>query len=44
MSNLAIRVEKLSKQYKIGVAKERHDTLRDQLVLAPIMKNMRNGR
>jgi hypothetical protein len=29
MSNIAIKVENLSKQYKIGVA--RHDTLRDAL-------------
>ena len=31
MSNLVIRVENLSKRYKIGVAKYRHDTLRDQI-------------
>jgi lipopolysaccharide transport system ATP-binding protein len=31
MSDIAVRVEKLSKRYKIGVAKQRHDTLRDQL-------------
>jgi lipopolysaccharide transport system ATP-binding protein len=31
MSDTAIRVENLSKQYKIGVAKSRHDTLRDKL-------------
>src|SRR5688500_17063209 len=31
MSDLAIRVEKLSKQYKIGITKQRHNTLRDQL-------------
>lgn len=31
MSDIAIRVENLSKRYKIGVAKQRHDTLRDQL-------------
>lgn len=31
MSNFAIRVQALSKRYEIGVAKRRHDTLRDQL-------------
>ncbi len=31
MSNVVIRVEKLSKRYVIGAAKDRHDTLRDQL-------------
>jgi len=31
MSAIAIRVENLSKQYKIGAAKYRHDTLSDQL-------------
>jgi lipopolysaccharide transport system ATP-binding protein len=31
MSDLAIRVENLSKQYTIGRAQERHDTLRDAL-------------
>jgi lipopolysaccharide transport system ATP-binding protein len=32
MSDTAIRVEKLSKKYSLGVAKVRHDTLRDHLV------------
>jgi len=32
MSNIVIRAERLSKLYKIGVLKQRHDTLRDQLV------------
>jgi lipopolysaccharide transport system ATP-binding protein len=32
MSDLAIRVENLSKQYNIGIAKYRHDTLRDQII------------
>src|SRR2546430_397272 len=32
MSDIAIQVEGLSKQYKIGVAKQRHDTLRDHLM------------
>jgi lipopolysaccharide transport system ATP-binding protein len=31
MSDTAIRVEHLSKQYKIGLVKQRHDTLRDQI-------------
>src|SRR5262249_6101097 len=31
MDNLAIRVEGLSKQYRIGAAKQRHDTLRDEI-------------
>src|SRR5919106_43077 len=31
MSEIAIRVEGLSKQYKIGLATRRHDTLRDQI-------------
>jgi lipopolysaccharide transport system ATP-binding protein len=32
MSNIAIRVENLCKQYKIGAGKVRYDTLRDQIV------------
>ena len=32
MSNIVIRAESLSKLYKIGALKQRHDTLRDQLV------------
>jgi lipopolysaccharide transport system ATP-binding protein len=32
MSGIAIRVESLSKQYKIGAVRSRHDTLRDQVV------------
>jgi lipopolysaccharide transport system ATP-binding protein len=32
MSTLAIRVENLSKQFKIGARKYRHDTLRDQIM------------
>src|SRR5262245_36238151 len=31
MSNLAIRVDNLSKRYKIGVASQRQDTLRDEI-------------
>jgi lipopolysaccharide transport system ATP-binding protein len=34
MSDLAIRVENLSKRYHIGRARERHDTLRDALMAA----------
>jgi len=34
MSDLAIKVKNLSKQYKIGVGKPRHDTLRDALTSA----------
>ena len=32
MNDIAIRVENLSKRYKIGVAKNHHDTLRDHLM------------
>jgi lipopolysaccharide transport system ATP-binding protein len=32
MDDIAIRVENLSKQYRIGRAQQRHDTLRDALV------------
>jgi len=32
MSNIAIRVENLSKQYKIRATQNRHDTLRDQIM------------
>ena len=32
MGDVAIRVENMSKAYKIARAKYRHDTLRDQLV------------
>ena len=31
MSDIAIRVEHLSKRYRIGRAQRRHDTLRDAL-------------
>jgi len=43
MSNVVIRVEDLSKQYKIGTPKHRHDTLRDHI--AETFKSMfgRNG-
>jgi lipopolysaccharide transport system ATP-binding protein len=46
MSDLAIRVENLSKSYRIGRAKQRHDTLRDALVdglQAPLQRLRRNG-
>ena len=32
MSDIIIRAESLSKLYKIGALKQRHDTLRDQLM------------
>jgi lipopolysaccharide transport system ATP-binding protein len=44
MSDLAIRVENLSKQYTIGKAKLRHDTLRDQLAYGVKSLFSRNGR
>ena len=34
MSEIAIRVENLSKQYRIGAAQQRHDTLRDASLFA----------
>ena len=34
MSDIAIKVNNLSKRYRIGKAQERHDTLRDALVSA----------
>ncbi len=43
MSDIAIRVEKLSKQYKIGVAKQGHNTLRDQIVGSLRTLFRRNG-
>jgi lipopolysaccharide transport system ATP-binding protein len=45
MSNIAIRVDGLSKQYKIGLAKRRHDTLRDELTdaLTSILRFNGNG-
>src|SRR5712692_7207761 len=44
MSDIAVQVENLSKQYKIGVAKYRHDTLRDQLADGLKALFRRNGR
>jgi lipopolysaccharide transport system ATP-binding protein len=45
MSNIAIRVENLSKRYKIGVAKQRHDTLRDEIMgaLSSIFRSNGHG-
>jgi lipopolysaccharide transport system ATP-binding protein len=43
MSDLAIRVENLSKQYKIGVEKYRHDTLRDKVAEGVKSFFCRNG-
>ena len=34
MTDTAIRVENLSKQYRIGALQQRHDTLRDALMAA----------
>ena len=47
MSDVAIRVEQLSKRYRIGRAQERHDTLRDVLVAAvraPLARLRGDGR
>ncbi len=44
MSNLSIRVHNLSKQYAIGTAKNRHDTLRDQLMERLTGIFQRNGK
>jgi hypothetical protein len=47
MTDAAIRVENLSKQYKIGKAQQRHDTLRDALVdslQSPIQRLLSLGR
>jgi lipopolysaccharide transport system ATP-binding protein len=43
MSDLAVRVENLSKLYKIGARKNRHDTLRDQLMHGIKSLFSRNG-
>jgi lipopolysaccharide transport system ATP-binding protein len=42
MSNIAIRVEHLSKLYHIGRAQQRHDTLRD--VLSSVFSRQSSGR
>src|SRR5215469_8229120 len=49
MNDIAIRVENLSKQYKIGAIQQRHDTIRDAItsaMYAPFqaMTSMLNGR
>jgi lipopolysaccharide transport system ATP-binding protein len=44
MSNIAIRVENLSKFYKIGARRNRHDTLRDHLAHGFKSLFSRNGR
>ncbi len=46
MTNISIQVENLSKKYTIGLAQQRHDTLRDQLVdiiSSPFKKRKKNG-
>ena len=43
MSHIAIRVENLSKQYKIGARRLRHNTLRDQLMDSLKSIFQRNG-
>src|SRR5574341_1383935 len=43
MSDIAIRVQNLSKQYKIVAGKRRHDTLRDQVVDGVKSLFRRNG-
>jgi lipopolysaccharide transport system ATP-binding protein len=43
MSNAAIRVENLSKQYEITLGKNRHDTLRDQIADAFKLLFRQNG-
>jgi lipopolysaccharide transport system ATP-binding protein len=44
MNNVVIRVENISKQYKIGAAKYRHDTLRDQITYGLRTLFSRDGR
>ncbi len=47
MSNVSIRVDNLSKRYRIGKTQERHDTLRDALMAsarAPLHWLSRNGK
>src|SRR4030095_5254434 len=43
MSNIAIRVENLSKLYQIGARRNRHDTLRDHLMHGIASLFSRNG-
>ena len=47
MTDIAIRVENLSKRYQIGRAQQRHDTLRDALMVGlrtPLKRLRRNDR
>lgn len=44
MPDLAIRVENLSKLYRIGAAQKRHDTLRDLIVDSVTAPFRRNGK
>jgi homopolymeric O-antigen transport system ATP-binding protein len=44
MSDVIIRAERISKLYKLGVLKQRHDTLRDQLVYSVKSLFSANGR
>jgi lipopolysaccharide transport system ATP-binding protein len=46
MSNIAIKVEKLSKRYNIAALKNRHDTLRDHVAdgLKSFVRHWRGGR
>jgi lipopolysaccharide transport system ATP-binding protein len=44
MSNLAIKVDNLSKLYKIGARKQRHNTLRDQVAYGLKSLFIRKGR
>ncbi len=43
MSDIALRVEKLSKQYTIAALRQRHDTLRDQIMEGLKSAFRRNG-
>ncbi len=43
MTNIAIRVDNLSKQYQIGMANFRHNTLRDQIMAAVTSVFWRDG-
>jgi lipopolysaccharide transport system ATP-binding protein len=44
MSDIAIRVEKLSKLYRIGLARQRYETLRDEIADSVRSLFRRNGR
>jgi lipopolysaccharide transport system ATP-binding protein len=44
MSNTALQIDNLSKQYKIGFMQQRHDTLRDQLSHSVQSLFRRNGK